>query len=458
MNKDTDKANVIFVFADQWRRQATGYAGDPNAKTPTLDKLSEESINFTNAISGCPVCTPYRASFITGRYPTTHGCFLNDVKLSSDAVSIAQAFTAGGYNTAYIGKWHLHDYKRTAFIPRKDRQGFDFWKVLECTHDYNNSYYYADKNEKLKWDGYDAIAQTKEAIRYIEQYNEAKPFFMVLSWGPPHAPYQSAPEKYRRLFKPEDIKLRPNVPAQAQAKARKDLAGYYAHIAALDDCLKELLECLERQHIEENTLFVFTSDHGDMLGSHNHYKKQRPWEESVAVPFLLRYPGKFGRESRTAEHTIDAQDIMPTLLGLCELEIPQTVEGRDLSGYLQGETPPSENFGVLSCVAPFGQYTRDEHGGREYRGIRDDRYTYVKDLNGPWLLYDNRKDPYQMNNICGREESEEIQNRLEKLLDEELKRRGDKFEPAENYIKRWGYIVDQTGTVPYEDNSDIHYE
>ena len=239
------RPNLVYIFADQWRAQATGYAGDPNAKTPNLDKLAKESINLTNAVSGCPVCSPYRASLMTGRYPLTHGVFLNDVLLSTDAVSIADAYNTAGYETAYIGKWHLDGNRRTAFIPRDRRQGFKFWKALGCTHNYNNSFYYADKNVRLKWNGYDAIAQTREARRYIRERSNDKPFALFLSWGPPHSPYHTAPRKYKDFFKAEELKLRPNVPKALVAKARNTLAGYYAHIAALDDCIGEILQTLK---------------------------------------------------------------------------------------------------------------------------------------------------------------------------------------------------------------------
>ena len=150
------KPNVVFVFADQWRAQATGYAGNPDVRTPTLDRLASESLNFTTAVSGCPVCCPARASLITGRYPLTHGVFLNDVHLRHDAVSFADTFNRAGYDTGYIGKWHLDGRGRSAFIPQEDRQGFDFWHVRECTHQYWDAFYYADTPVKKTWPGYDA--------------------------------------------------------------------------------------------------------------------------------------------------------------------------------------------------------------------------------------------------------------------------------------------------------------
>ena len=191
------KPNVVFVFADQWRAQATGYAGDTNVRTPNLDRLAARSVNFENAVSCCPVCSPYRASLLTGQYPLTHGVFLNDVPLRNEAVSLAEVYRNAGYETAYIGKWHLDGNHRSAFIPRERRQGFDFWKVLGCTHAYNNSFYYGDEDVKLKWEGYDAIAQTREAQQYIRDHAGGPPFLLVLSWGPPHDPYETAPQKYR---------------------------------------------------------------------------------------------------------------------------------------------------------------------------------------------------------------------------------------------------------------------
>ena len=191
--------NVVFVFADQWRAQAAGYAGDRNVRTPNLDRLATESIHFTTAVSNCPVCSPYRACLMNGQYPLTHGVFVNDVHLGHDVPSIADAYKGAGYDTAYIGKWHVDGRGRLAFIPPEGRQGFDFWRAMECTHQYNESYYYGDGETTLKWDGYDAEAQTRCAAQYVRGHDRARPFFLVLSWGPPHNPYQTAPELFRAL-------------------------------------------------------------------------------------------------------------------------------------------------------------------------------------------------------------------------------------------------------------------
>jgi len=440
--------NLVFIFADQWRAQATGYAGNKDVRTPNLDRLAAESVNFSNAISGCPVCSPYRASLMTGRYPLTHGVFLNDVRLNTDAISIAQAYNRAGYDTGYIGKWHLDGRDRSAFIPRARRQGFKFWKAMGCTHNYNNSFYYADKNIRLKWPGYDAIAQTREAQRYITEHADDKLFALFVSWGPPHAPYHTAPQRYNDLFKPEGLKVRPNVPAHLQVQAKKTLAGYYAHIAALDDCIGDIIRTLRKLGLEEDTILVFTSDHGDMLFSQGQQKKQKPWDESIKVPFLLRYPAALGRQGRTIDMPINTPDIMPTLLGLSGIEIPDTVEGTDFSGYLKTGEKPKDNAALISCPSPFGQWKR-ANGGKEYRGVRTRRYTYVRDLNGPWLFYDNEQDPYQLNNLCDRPGYEKLQMELERTLSQKLAETNDEFLPGAEYIKKWGYQVDESGTIPY---------
>ena len=448
-----NRPNIVYVFADQWRVQDTGYAGNSQVKTPHLDSLAAQSINFTHAVAGIPVCCPARACLLTGQHALTHGVFVNDVHLADDAVSMAKLFKAVGYDTAYVGKWHVDGRGRSSYIPPESRQGFDYWKALECTHDYNNSRYYAgDSEQPLTWDGYDAIEQTRDVQSYLRgRKNEGQsdtPFLLLLSWGPPHAPYETAPEAYREMYDPDTIQLRPNVPPEMAEEARDWIAGYYAHCTALDDCLGSLLQTLEEEGLAENTIFVFTSDHGDMLGSQGEVKKQRPWEESIRVPFLLRWPQRFGREGRAVEGLLDTPDILPTLLSLSDIPIPETVEGRDFSATIEGGQDPSGGAALIYCPHPFGQFLRED-GGREYRGLRTISHTYARDLNGPWLLYDNDNDPFQLNNLVNRAELQALQADLDALLNKKLADRGDEFLPGESYIQKWNYTLDRTGTVPF---------
>lgn len=440
------KPNVIVVFGDQWRGQATGYAGDPNVQTPVLDRLASQSINFVNAVSGCPVCSPYRASLITGQYPLTHGVFLNDLPLRQQGPSIAECYRDAGYDTAYIGKWHLEGHGRAEFIPRQHRQGFDFWRVLECTHTYNESYYYGETPEKKLWDGYDAFAQTREAIAYIQKRDCENPFLLFLSWGPPHSPYQTAPQEFRALYDPTGLQMPPNVPEESMNRARETLAGYYAHISALDTALGWLIDALNEFGIAQDTLLLFTSDHGDMVGSRGEWDKQRPYEEAIRVPFLLRWPTGLGHRCEELQAPIDAPHVMPTLLSCCGLPVPESVEGLDYAGYIRGGPNPGDDAALLQCPAPFGNWHRGR-GGREYRGVRTARHTYVRDLEGPWLLFDNDRDPYQLDNLVNRTQHAALQDGLEGVLQKKLHERHDPFEPASYYLEEWGYEVDEKGCI-----------
>lgn len=451
--KDRLKPNLVFVFADQWRAQDVGYAGNKQVRTPNIDMLANEGVVFTNAISNCPVCSPARASLMTGQYPLTHGVFYNDKPLSSDALCLAEVYKQNGYQTAYIGKWHINGRdnntttaeSREEPVPKERRQGFDYWRAFECTHDYNNSYYYDENNVRHKWEGYDALAQTREAISYIKN-NKENPFVLFLSWGPPHAPYQTAPEEYRKLFKDEDIAVRPNVPDSLIEQTKNWLRGYYSHIAALDDCVGQLQKAIKGEGLDENTIFVFTSDHGDMLNSHAQLKKQKPWEESISIPFILKYPTEL--MPGIMDKVFSYPDIMPTLLELSDLTIPETVEGISFSGELLGKEDLQIDGGFILCPVPFHQWSY-KNGGREYRGIRTQRYTYVIDINGPWLLYDNQTDPYQLNNLCNNPDFSRIQtdldNKLQKMLDE----RKDSFLDGHAYMKAWDYAWDNDDSLTF---------
>ena len=445
----TPKPNIVLIVADQWRAQALGCAGDPNVHTPQLDRFQREGISFTHAVASVPVCSPTRASLLTGQRPLTHGVFVNDVQLALTATTIAKTLGGAGYDTAYIGKWHVDGRGRSNFIPRERRQGFEYWKVLECTHDYNHSAYYADGPQKLYWTGYDAVAQTRDAQEYLRnRASVKKPFLLVLAWGPPHDPYGQAPPDFKALYADKQLELRPNVPSYSAEKARQDLVGYYGHCAALDTCFGEVRQTLHEVGLEENTIMVFTSDHGDLLGSHGGQNKQQPYDESIRIPFLMRWPFGLGVGTRLLSAPITSEDVMPTLLALAGVSIPKTVEGLDFSGYIRGGVDPSGGDVLVSCPSPFGQWTRAV-GGREYRGLRTARYTYVRDLKGPWLLFDNERDPYQLDNVVNRPEYASVQSELEARLQQKLTRYGDEFLPGPTYLARWGHEVDATGTVRY---------
>jgi arylsulfatase A-like enzyme len=448
------RANLVFLLADQWRAQATGFAGDPNVKTPNLDRLANQSLLFRNAISVCPVCTPYRAALLTGRYPTTTGMFMNDLYLPDEEVCLAEVLRNAGYATAYIGKWHLDGHGRGAYIPPERRQGFDYWKVAECDHNYPHSHYYEDNSDQKRfWDGYDAFAQTRDAAQYVRDHaRDDKPFFLFVSYGVPHFPHATALEEYKALYSPEKIELRPNVPDKMRTdRVRREACGYYAHCTALDKCIAEMVQAIDQSGIGDNTILVFTSDHGEMMGSQGcpPCQKQTPYDESIRVPFLLRYPPLHASQARDVKTPLNTPDIMPTLLSLAHVAIPATVEGDDLSDLVLATTEASDRAALIMNVSPFADYFR----GQEYRGLRTSRYTYVRNLAGPWLLFDNETDPYQLKNLADQPEQAALQKQLDGRLQAALKKIGDDFRPRKAYQEQWGYEVDKHGCIGYSERA-----
>ncbi|WP_190813958.1 sulfatase family protein [Saccharopolyspora pogona] len=431
--------NVLIILTDEWRAQSVGYAGDPNARTPRIDALAAESVNFENAISGAPVCCPARASLLTGQYPLEHGVYINDVELKPKGPTLGEVYREAGYRTGYIGKWHLHGSpdgrygRRKDPVPREKQFGFDYWKAAECTHDYNESFYFEGANTERKyWEGYDADAQTTDACAFVENNEDQRPYLLVVSYGPPHFPLHTAPECFREHYADTPIELRGNVPPELADASTQALRGYYAHIAALDDCVGRLLDAVQRSGSAEDTIVIFTSDHGDMMGSQGirHDVKVCPWDESVRVPLLVRHPARFGTAGRTNPVPVNTPDLMPTLLALSGLPVPGKVQGRDVFG----ANPPESAF--IGIPVPI-LWART-YGISEYRGVRTDRHTYIRTLQGPWLLYDNIEDPLQLHNLCAEPESAALRVELEGELDRWLSELGDEFLPAEKYLRHDG--------------------
>ena len=235
--------------------------------------------------------------------------------------------------------------RRAKHVPRSHQMGFDHWRGFECTHNHLDSgYYYNDDPPCTPGVIMTPLRKPAKPIRQLKEHDQADgPLLQMLSWGPPHFPLNNAPEAYRKRYADRDIILRDNVPEEFKEEATEHLRGYYAHIAALDDAIDMLFKGIDEAGMADNTILVFTSDHGDMRSSQALQTKCFPFDESIRVPFLIRGPGITAGELAIP---LDAPDIMPSLLGLCGLNIPAAVEGRDWSPELRGErtanqrTPP----------------------------------------------------------------------------------------------------------------------
>jgi arylsulfatase A-like enzyme len=426
-----DKPNILFILTDQWRAATMGCMGDETVRTPNLDAMADDGVLFTNAIANCPVCTPCRAILLTGKYPLANGTLCNDLPLRTEQALLGEVFRDAGYATGYIGKWHLDGIPRTKFTPPgKRRAGFDtYWAAYDCHHDYFDTKYYLDTDELIRKEGYEPEIQTDLAIEFMTAHRD-DPFFLYVSWGPPHDPYHLVPENYRAMYDPHTMPYRPNV----QDVNERAYCDYYAQCTALDDQMARLLAFLRETGLENNTLVVFTSDHGDMLGSQGHQKKQKPWEESIHVPLIMRWPNRLPA-GRRANLLFGLADMAPTLIAMAGIDVPTEMQGMDLSKSFFGGGPEHDSV-LIGDWVPVDEAWRS--GGREWRGVRTKSHTYAGFTDGDWVLYDNVNDPYQMNNLVDDPQATDIEAQLKHALHEWLKKTNDRFTTAEGHLRDLG--------------------
>jgi arylsulfatase A-like enzyme len=452
-----NRPNLIYLFADQLRYHSCGFAGDPYAHTPNIDRLAAESANCTNAISNTPVCAAYRASLFTGKHQSSHGMVINELRLSPDHECFGHVLTKAGYETSYIGKWHLwanelghHRMVRNAFTPPGPyRLGFDgYWAGYNFSHNSYEGVYFEETCEPHRYEGYEADIQTDMAIDRISHHSESdKPFALFLSWGPPHDPWGTdnvKPEDWDR-FKDTDIPTRPNFSLEQDAYADRwatmddqyrdnltdNVRGYYAQTANIDQNLGRILDAIDRSGLSDDTVLVFTSDHGEMFGSHGRRAKNIFYEEAAHVPFLIRKPGLI--PAGEVETCISTVDLMPTLLRVLGLNPPETVEGVDLSSSFTGQSA-IDNEILMQGMGTTAAW-RD---GSEWRGLRDGQYTYaVYRRDHSEHLYDNQIDAYQQVNLATDPGKKALLDSFRTRLDTRLIELEDQFEACTWYEDAW---------------------
>ncbi len=437
------RPNLIWIFGDQMRAQATGYMGDPNVHTPNIDRLAQEGLAFTGAVAGCPLCCPYRGSLLSGRYPhqAVPG---HEYQLPPEMPTIATAFKAAGYHTAYFGKWHVDGFKERAgraamhIIPPERRGGFDEWVGYENNNSQWDCWVHGGAGDDAfhyRLPGYETDALTDRFIAYLKQRaqpsagDEAQPFFGVLSVQPPHDPY-AAPEEWMRRHSPAALQLRANVPAipAVELTARRELAGYYAMIENLDWNLGRIRTALAETGLAHNTHIIFFSDHGDMHGSHGQFRKTSPWEESIRVPFIIGgHVPRYANRSGYLPVPINHVDIGPTSLGLCGIDKPDWMAGADYSGYrLHNKTVVNEpDSAFLQLVIPTGHAHSTD---RPWRGlVTRDGWKYVVLEGQPWLLFNLNEDPYELRNLAHNRAFARERQRLQERLAGWITETGDHF-------------------------------
>jgi arylsulfatase A-like enzyme len=373
--------NILLVVTTQWRAQACGYSGDPNARTPCLDALAATCVNFTQAVTPHPFGPFARAAMLTGVESPANGIRDYFDPLPPGTRTVAHEMRERSYDTAFFGKWHLSardsrarltgDAHARQVVPPEFRGGFDFWEGFESGFLLNDPWLHGTRlPAPARFEGYQSDVVCDRAAEMLGAWRR-RPWFAVVSLEAPHPPYH-APAAGVRPRDPASIELRGNVPAGAEARARGDLSGYYAHIEATDRSIGRLVGLLP------GALVIFTSVHGDMHGSHGLFRKGWPHEESVRVPLLARIPGAAGRDDR------------PVSL----VELPRMIACM-AEGRVPGPSGGPARLSMPSVVALADQCDRT------WRGFRSaERKLVVGPDGSPWLYFDLEKDPLETRNLA----------------------------------------------------------
>jgi arylsulfatase A-like enzyme len=401
MTEVNAKPNVIVFFTDQQRWDTTGLHGNPMGLTPNLDRLARQHTHAAHSFTCQPVCGPARSCLQTGLYATTTGCYKNAIPLPDDSRTLAHYFAEAGYQTGYIGKWHLYDSDAKGPVPASHRFGYEHWlasNVLEFTSDAYDTVLYDNDENEVHLPGYRVDAVTDAVIRYVDGHKE-DPFFLFVSYIEPH--HQNhlddypPPDGYREAYTggwvPPDL-------AALGGSTHQHLGGYYGMVKRLDEAYGRLHDALKSLHIDEDTIVLFTSDHGCHFKTRNSEYKRSCHESSIRVPTVFTGPGFRG--GGQIQELISLIDLPPTLLDAAGLDVPAPMQGRSIMPLLResaAEWP--EEVLVQISEAQTG------------RAVRTARWKYGVDAPGEkgpgssayveQYLYDLQADHYELNNLIG---------------------------------------------------------
>lgn len=455
----TRKPNVLYVFSDQHR--AFSLPGVPYSQivAPNLQAFRDRNCSMEQCVSNYPLCSPYRAIFMSGLYPQQNGVMGNvDVLNPNVGQPLGETFRRAGYHTGYIGKWHIHGQISMSrfdeeLIPKGPyRMGFEDWHVWADTDDHYHAWTFnQDTGEKIFPEGWQPVRMTDEAINFMKAQPNNKPWMLVLSWNPPH-PKLDPPEEFRTQYPLDKIEFRPNMrvssngagrrSARAEDGLRQYAQGYQGGITGIDKEFGRLLQALEETGQADNTIVVYSSDHGEMMGSQGLTGKRVPYEESCRIPFIVRYPG-VTLDRYKSDLLFSAVDIYPTLCGLAGVTVPKHCSGRDLSDAMRGRKMQETEY-VFLLSQPEGAGTKANRGANNigegvrgvgaekggcppYRGVRTKTHTYVVADTGRWLLFNNIADPYQMKNLAGDKSQQALMEKLDVEVENWLHSVNDQF-------------------------------
>lgn len=430
------KPNIVLFLADQLRRDALGCCGGTDAQTPNIDRLAAGGVTFSAACSSFPVCVPYRFTLMTGERALTRDVPCRGWRMSTAERTLADAFNEAGYDTAYIGKWHLFGTNppEPGWVPPAYRGRFGYWEGFEKINGHFETVLYSeDERRPVRHEGYQTDVLVDRALVWLAGRNpvetrdrgkrasrgkkQDKPFLLIVSVEPPHPPLE-VPDAYRakRLagtptlppnFMEPGIDIGPETrlpPARRNAAIRAHQL-YRAMIDNLDDNVGRFLDGLERAGIADDTVVMFTADHGQMDGAHGlpNDVKRLPFEESIGVPLIVRDPRRRASAGKRVDEVVGTEDLFPTLLGLAGIADDRALPGTDVTPLIADPTRRLDRAGVLIYLT---HHLTREHPWyqRAWRGLRTREHMYscwgprAAPLK-PWHLFEIGSDPWQMRNL-----------------------------------------------------------
>ena len=456
-SKGNERPNVVVLFPDQLRAASLPLYGERNIETPNIDRLAAEGVRLSNAISNCPVCTPARAMLVTGRHPQTTGHLINTTRTRHSEISIADAFANRGYRTGWVGKWHLHTGlwpaldrmpQQPDWVPEgRDRLGFQYWRAYNQHMVYFDGFVQKGDWNYERWSGYETDGLLDYAFEFIDEPGDDS-FLLFVSPHPPHyTPFEFAPaECYEGL--PERFELPGNVGRRWADETHEMYRHYLAMIRAVDTMVGRMLDHLDRRGLADNTIVLLASDHGTQGGAHDvhPWQKKHPYEESIRIPGILRYPGVID-PGAVADGLFAMPDFFPTLCGLAGVPVPRTVEGHDLSASLLGARsargtrpaggPTAAQTGHEAVLLMnFSKYYDWFEDGAGWRGVRTVEATYSEWLDGRVELFDLTEDPLQLRNLAEDRGYRSLRTELAGALRDLQVLRGDELVPCSAW-KHW---------------------
>jgi arylsulfatase A-like enzyme len=402
------RPNILVILSDQLRRQALGCYGNCDVATPHMDALAKSGVRFSNACSTYPVCVPFRFSLMTGEYAHTRFVPRSDWRMSPAERTLADEFNDAGYETFYVGKWHLHGghgvlpshsfLKANRMpVPRSHQGRFKHWRGFELRNDPYDTCYFKDDDPTPRPLGKYQTDGLFDLTMELLSKPQSAPFFGIVSVEPPHTPHVAPPELEAR-WKEREVHLPPNFSAKNDAQRAAFLHTYriyHAMVENLDANIGRCRKFLEENGLSENTIVVLMADHGDLLGSHGRQKKWWPYEESIGIPLVVFDPRCTERAGRVIEEPTCTEDLFLTLLGLAGLPPRSDLPGDDLAPLVRGEITELVRAGVyLEFVADFKP--DNPFHARTWRGFRGRRYKYTMLDGAPWQFFDLQNDPYEM--------------------------------------------------------------